>query len=375
MGLRAWSLAVVVVVAAGCDGEPSSSNDLAVVAHDDLSATADLAGRDLAAPGPGPDLAAPSDLSATAGDGGAVDAGHARRFVSKPLGLGNTIGRVQAIAGAGGTVYFGGEYGVASTSSQGASFSVDNGLTFVRGVTARASTVVAATDSGLFASTTGGAEYDRVSGGDAGLVAFRGVSGSGNDLFAVGPAGTIWSSANGGTSFAPLAPPPSLSANDQSVWVDASTVLIAGEKSLRSTDRGAHWQAMPLSTNATAALWGTGAGDVWAVGGYYFGGTPTYFGEIHHSTDRGATWTKQVGYYTTGEPELLLIDGALFGVWGSSASDVWVVGAGGTILRSSDQGASWDRIAIATTSTLRAVWGTSPTDVWVAGDNGIWHYE
>jgi hypothetical protein len=133
-------------------------------------------------------------------------------------------------------------------------------------------------------------------------------------------------------------------------------------------------RGVALFENAALAFWGTGSGDLWAVGGEYWG-NPTFFGTVFHSADGGVTWSKQVGTYLPGDPMLPLFEGPFWGVWGSSANDLWVVGARGTIVRSTDGGASWAQVAIGTTSTLRAVWGRSATDVWVAGDGGIWHLE
>jgi len=55
----------------------------------------------------------------------------------------------------------------------------------------------------------------------------------------------------------------------------------------------------------------------------------------------------------------------LTAVWGSSASDVWAVGSGGTITHW--DGAAWRSVPSGTRETLNAVWGSSASDVWVAG--------
>jgi hypothetical protein len=98
-------------------------------------------------------------------------------------------------------------------------------------------------------------------------------------------------------------PPPSLNRSYVSVWVDGNAVLVGGEKSLRSLDRGATWQEVSLSSDAALAFWGTGSGDLWAVGGEYWG-NPTFFGTVFHSADGGVTWSKQVGTYLPGDPML-----------------------------------------------------------------------
>src|SRR5947208_8668265 len=72
------------------------------------------------------------------------------------------------------------------------------------------------------------------------------------------------------------------------------------------------------------------------------------------------TWTREAQGVTTAN---------LFGVWGSSATDVFVVGESGTILHY--DGVGWIKQASGTTARLRDVWGTGPTNVYVAGDSGI----
>jgi hypothetical protein len=57
---------------------------------------------------------------------------------------------------------------------------------------------------------------------------------------------------------------------------------------------------------------------------------------------------------------------SLLGLWGRSASDVWAVGEGGTILHWS--GSDWQDSPSGTTYPLRGVWGTATNDVWAVGD-------
>jgi hypothetical protein len=63
----------------------------------------------------------------------------------------------------------------------------------------------------------------------------------------------------------------------------------------------------------------------------------------------------------------------LYGVWGSSGSDVFAVGGGGTILHYN--GFIWSSMASGTTNGLRDVWGSSESDVFAVGEGGtILHY-
>jgi len=56
---------------------------------------------------------------------------------------------------------------------------------------------------------------------------------------------------------------------------------------------------------------------------------------------------------------------SLVAVWGSSASDVWAVGSGGSILH--NDGSKWTAIPSTTMETLHGVWGTGPGEVWAVG--------
>jgi hypothetical protein len=55
----------------------------------------------------------------------------------------------------------------------------------------------------------------------------------------------------------------------------------------------------------------------------------------------------------------------LNGVWGNSATDVWVVGGGGTILRW--DGTAWSASTSGTHQSFRGAWGNSASDVWAVG--------
>jgi hypothetical protein len=67
------------------------------------------------------------------------------------------------------------------------------------------------------------------------------------------------------------------------------------------------------------AVWGSNAGDVYAVCGTGAGATG---GEILHSS--GGSWSEQISGTSLN----------LYGVWGSGAGDVYAVGMEGTILHS-----------------------------------------
>ena len=58
-----------------------------------------------------------------------------------------------------------------------------------------------------------------------------------------------------------------------------------------------------------------------------------------------------------------------YAIWGSSSTDVYAVGDGGTILHY--DGNTWSNMPSGTSDTLSAVWGSSSSDVYTVGTNGI----
>jgi len=66
-------------------------------------------------------------------------------------------------------------------------------------------------------------------------------------------------------------------------------------------------------------------------------------------------------------------DEILYGVWGTSASNVYAVGGGGEIIHY--DGAAWDRMDSPTEETLSAVWGRAADGVYAVGDHVVLHYD
>ena len=64
--------------------------------------------------------------------------------------------------------------------------------------------------------------------------------------------------------------------------------------------------------------------------------------------------------------------GALNGVWASSSTNAWAVGARGTVRHYTGDETNWDVVGdVPTDVNLNAVWGTSPSDVWAVGDAAV----
>jgi hypothetical protein len=156
------------------------------------------------------------------------------------------------------------------------------------------------------------------------------------------------------------APPPGTRTNRamNGVWgTDPANVWAVGQWSTIVRWDGARWSVLSDSTRQIVpaldnynAVWGTGS-SVWAVG--------------DATIVRCATTTS----CAVSSPA----SGPLYGVWGTSATNVYAVGAGGRILHF--DGASWTSMTSATGARLSRVTGTSANDVWAAGDTVVLHFD
>jgi hypothetical protein len=132
-----------------------------------------------------------------------------------------------------------------------------------------------------------------------------------------------------------------------------------------------------------AAMSGSSATDVWAVGGDGFNGIILHWdGAAWTTIAKGAGWPIFSGVWSSGPGDAWAVgsdirhwngsawSGAmdtvlLQDVWGTGANDVWAVGSSGAI-RHWD-GAVWSPVASGTTASLNAVWGSGSGDVWAVG--------
>lgn len=103
-------------------------------------------------------------------------------------------------------------------------------------------------------------------------------------------------------------------------------------------------------------VWGSGPTDVWFVGA---AGTILHWnGHAFSAPESGS-------------------GAALGGVWGSGPNDVWTAGSNDDA--TSDvlhwNGTEWSRSATIPAADLVGVGGSGPTDVWAIGFNGAWHFD
>lgn len=143
--------------------------------------------------------------------------------------------------------------------------------------------------------------------------------------------------------------------------------LLAGCDSADSGDSGpppgAEWsQEVTSDTSAFSGVWGAAPDDVWLLGGNDEGA------DVRHYD--GHAWTPAT-----------VPDGTHLLVWayGFASDDVFAVGRGGSVLHW--DGSVWTALDSGTTRDLWGVWGNSPTDLWIVGGEvtGTWplvlHYD
>jgi photosystem II stability/assembly factor-like uncharacterized protein len=128
---------------------------------------------------------------------------------------------------------------------------------------------------------------------------------------------------------------------------------------LLATTNGTDWfrQGIGQLPNVDlGAVCSAGTGSVWLAGGPLSG-----YGAIYYSGDDGATWTRQGDSNTIPNVEL-------FKAWAVNDQVVWVVGYGGTVLRTVDGGANWEDVSLnGHTQMLQAVTAYDAQTAWVSG--------
>ena len=182
-----------------------------------------------------------------------------------------------------------------------------------------------------------------------------------SDGWAVGAAGTILHTTDGGTTWLAQSATPATSEDLAGVaFADESDGWAVGAAGtiLHTTDGGTTWlaqSATPATTEDLAGVAFADESDGWAVGAA---------GTILHTTDGGTTWLAQSATPATTED--------LAGVAFADESDGWAVGAAGTILHTTDGGTTWlaQSATPATTEDLAGVAFADESDGWAVGAAG-----
>jgi photosystem II stability/assembly factor-like uncharacterized protein len=117
-------------------------------------------------------------------------------------------------------------------------------------------------------------------------------------------------------------------------------------------ETGARWAVVRRPTEAFYGVWGSSSSNVYVVGSS---------GTIIRTTDGGRSWYPEL----SGQPETDLRD-----VWGSGAGDVYAVGDHGVILHSSGHG-DWTLRRTGAEGRLDGMWGSGPDDLYVVGQGAV----
>lgn len=134
--------------------------------------------------------------------------------------------------------------------------------------------------------------------------------------------------------------------------VTSGSIVALAEVSVAPPTAGVQQWTVTRPGFSDAALfnvWDDGQGTTYGTG---------QFGEIFRSRTVGV-W-ERIGFDS---------DVSFTGVWGSSPTDIWIVGTGGVILHG--DGNTFQPVSSGTTISLLGVWGLSATDVWAVGDQGV----
>jgi hypothetical protein len=144
-------------------------------------------------------------------------------------------------------------------------------------------------------------------------------------------------------------------------------------------DGGATWRPVVTGQAAsTTSIWGSSPTDVWMTGDN--SQLANYErGKTMHGTLSDADAGSAYGQYAD-SLTWTSVDSqsnvTLDSIWGSSAADVWAVGAVGTIRHIVPGDIRWEKVASPTIASLHSVWGTGPNDIWAVGDSGtILHWD
>lgn len=215
------------------------------------------------------------------------------------------------------------------------------------------SDVWAVGDAGkIYRSFDGGVTYTQRT---LGARTLRGVAQQGLTVVIVSDSGKVWRSVNNGGAFAlqVITGTPNLRA--LSMPAPAAGYAVGdGGTILKSTDGGASWSPQTSGTGAQLnAVAFTDANNGWAAGG---GGT------LLQTTNGGTSWI----------PVALSTTNALYTV-AQNGSNVWAGGADGTCLRSTNGGAGWSAVDLKADARpdVRAISLGASNTVYVAGGGGF----
>ncbi len=248
--------------------------------------------------------------------------------------------------------------------------------------------------------------FDGTSWREVGRLAFTN-GGSVNRIWADPRGGAAYISTifNGGTARVETVTPTSASVFSYSPQLrdvampTTTSAFVVGSNFFLARWNGARWtvDAPPAGTRTTRTLngvWASDPANVWAVGQFstivrWDGARWSALSDstrpvVFPSDNYNAAWGTGGSTWIVGDGTIVrcqtttscAIDGsgsALYGVWGTSATNIYAVGAGGKILHFN--GTSWSSMSSPTSARLSRVSGSSASDVWAAGDTVLLHFD
>jgi len=145
-------------------------------------------------------------------------------------------------------------------------------------------------------------------------------------------------------------------------WVhrfdDGELVVVGNDGAVLRSPDGESWSREQAPTDQDLwGVWGSSPSDIWAVGGSTDDGVPTIL------RDSGS------GFEAVEVPDLQRPGvGVFFKVWGSGPGDVYIVGQHGAVLHW--DGSHLEELLVGVGQDLIGVWGTGPDQVAVVGGRG-----
>lgn len=195
------------------------------------------------------------------------------------------------------------------------------------------------------------------------LVSFYGVWGSSDrDIWAVGTEGAIYH--YDGRAWMPI--PSGVSATLRSIWgFSASDIWVVGSNGIALHYDGVTWNSVSVGTTHTLrAVWGAIPSDLWIGGDYatLLHGDGEHFEQLASQDHPEIEWS----YYS--------------GFWGSSPDDVWIIGGqwqvGSVQHWNGNRMGGADRTSHTTlVAHPRAIWGSSASDVIVVGERISYRFD
>lgn len=138
------------------------------------------------------------------------------------------------------------------------------------------------------------------------------------------------------------------------LWTFSNSSVAVGDQTIVTLWGGGMPKVKNVPDMYLRGVWGSKAGDVWAVGAN---------GTILHNND---SFLSDGRWRTISS--VAPVNKTILAISGTSDKDAWAVGEDGLILQW--QGMAWENHTGATDKTLNAVWSGGPYNVWAVGEEG-----